>query len=232
MSNTPAKTNYGLYPATPGFRVQLGDYGVWKGREWCYLGNIYNDFGPIFFNKTIETVDCFESCDCGVTISSKASAKANANGSNIETELSFNTNGSIHYKAHITKIERFTSVQNEVFSFMKKYLEHGSWDSKFWIAIEIHYADNLLLFQSSNKGCKVQLSGNIEDELDLANADFTLNFKYEKGSIECVRFNGEEQFAGAKFVGFNRSGLFKKTYNPGYQGESFNFETASEQSIY
>ena len=232
MSNAPIKTDYGLYPATPGFRVQLGDYGVWKGKEWCRLGNINNDFGLIFFNKTIEETDTIESCDCGVTISSGTSIDGPSDNATTGTELSFNANGSIHYKAHITKIERFSSIQNEVFSFMKKYLEQGIWDSKYWIAVEINYADNLLSFQSSSKGSKVRLHGNIEDELNLAKADFNLNFKYEKASINCIQFNGVEQFAGAKFVGFDRTGLFKKTYNPGYQGEAFNFEIASEQSTY
>lgn len=232
MSVTPYKTDYGIYPATPGFEVSIGDYGIWEGHSWCHLGNIYEDYKPIYFNEKTEDVDKTEACDIGVKMSAAGNSNVATPSAEAKVDLEFCIAGGLHYKAHIVKIKRFASVQNEVFPFLEKYLKLGKWDSKFWLAVEVCYADNLLSLQSKTKGASLGIVGNIEDELKLAQASFDTHFKYDKTNISILHFAGKVQFAGAKFVSFTPTGIFRKKLTPNYVGETLDFETASEQSVY
>lgn len=232
MSATPYKTEYGIYPATPGFEVSIGDYGVWDGHSWCPLGNIFEDFKPISFQEKTEDVDRTETCDIGVKMSATAASDINIPAAKAKVNLEFCIAGGLHYRAHIVRTKRFTSVQNEVYPFLQKYLTIGRWDPKFWLAVEVCYADNLISLQSKTKGTGIGIIGDTQDELKLAQADFEANFRYDKTNISALHFSGKIQFAGAKFVSFTTSGIFRKKLAPNYVGESLDFETASEQSVY
>ena len=232
MNITPYKTEYGLYPAMPGFKVAIGDYGVWKGHEWCPLGNIYETYGPISFNVKEEEVSRDETCDVGVSMSAGVGADINAPAVDARTVLDFGAVGGLHYRAHIVKVTRFASVQNEVYTFMKKYLDLGIWEPKLWLAVEVCEADDLLSIQSKAKGVKVEINGGSSDELKLAKMNFESHFKYDRASVSSLHFSDVRQFAGARFVSFTRTGIFRNRLIPGYQGATIDFETASEQVVY
>ena len=232
MPESPVKTKFGLYPATHNFNVELGEYGEWKGGQWCRLGNIFTDFGHIYFNKSTKKCDRTEEYNQGVSISGGAGVSLEAQAGKAELSLKFKSIGAIYYKAHVTKESRFMSVKNEVYSFLQNFIADGRWNEKYWLAVEVWYADHLLSLQSNSSGGEAIILGQVGNTIQLPNAKMDLSVQCKNAEISLLQFNDKEQFAGAKFVGFNKEGVFRKKLVPEYKGESFDYEVASEQVVY
>lgn len=233
MSDIPVKTIKGLYPATHGFKVELGEYGEWKGGQWCRLGNIFTDFGHIYFNTENNDYDRVEEYNQGVTLKSGVEAKVAADKAKIGLELQFNTAGAIYFKAHIVGESRFMAIKNEVYSFLENQIKDGKWLERYWLVVEVWYADNLLSMQSASKSGKAVIIGQTGDVPQLPEAKMKLDVEYDKAEISLLQFNDDNrQFAGAKFVGFTKEGIFRKRLVPEYKGENFDYEVASEQVVY
>lgn len=233
MSDSPVKTTNGLYPATHGFKVELGEYGEWKGGQWCRLGNIFTDFGKIYFNTKSENCNRVEVYNRGVTLKSGVESKIAADNAKIGLELQFNSTGAIYFMAHIVKENRFMAIKNEVYSFLEEHIAKGDWNYRYWLAVEVWFSDNLLSMQSASKSGKAVIIGQTGDVPTLPEAKLKLDVEYDKAEISLLQFNDEKkQFAGAKFVGFTKEGIFQKRLLPEYKGENFDYEIASEQVIY
>lgn len=235
MSDKLNRTKDGLYPAAPGFEsLKLGDYGYWNDSQWCYCGNICEDFGLVEFSELEDLINEEEISLVQSNLDAGVKAGAKRQGAGLNLAISFDSVGGIFFRAHITRKKRYSAVVNEVFRFLETNVKNGVWNPKYWIAVEINYADSLLSIKSTSKGTKIEFDGTVEEMLHKANANFDAHFKKSSGSFEkLVISDGKEHFAGARFVGMtiNRT-LFRVRMNVDYQGEATNYLIASEEIEY
>ncbi len=235
IKNFKNSTN-GIYPILPGMTIELGDFGYWEKNSWMRLGNIKENFHPIYFSESTREVNQDLEVIIGASLSGEGAINLNAIENGVSTNISFKSHGAIYYNASLCEENFFPSIKGEIEPFIQKLSNKKQWDDKWWIAVSIYKARKLICIQSNEKSSTITLQTKISENTPVSEAvqgKAVFNITGESNNITKIIGNGEtENVAGIKFIGYSKEHFYSKNRNIHYQGESngeINFNSMTEE---
>ncbi|MBD5197406.1 MAG: hypothetical protein HDR94_00920 [Bacteroides sp.] len=227
----PLKFDNGIYPLIPATNIELGDYGYWKGAQWCPVGNICNipGFRRTFTEADKDFADGFFEDSRGVEIAADISVETGLPQGKAQSSIQFKKKGAIYVRGILKLEHHFVSLDGEIKPFLIKLHEYGRWDSKFWVAYSVVKAEQFLSLRSNRAGicAKVNAEGNLTGIGDMdATGKFSASASQTDNSIESITYPtpGIVKTVGYRFLSLERKHLFSKRMTLTYR--------ASEETPY
>lgn len=207
------KFKSGFYPVIPGISIRLGDYGYWDNDQWCHVGNIQDipDCPRCFsIRKSSLGQDVSESIE--VSIDGNLSTDTDIENIKAGTQLKFNKKNSLFFKGRLCDYEMYCSIDMEISPFLKKLMDDGKWEDKYWLAYYVAYSDSFISMRSKSSGASATINADLTlESIHTPKAGILASLSFDKDAIETtIGCDGEMVFAGAKFISLHSSGLFKR----------------------
>lgn len=201
--------------------IELGEYGYFKGDQWCRVGNIERIPGEDIFLHRIERSIAKEGLvSLGAEVQLDGKLEAKVVNDKAVSSISFSKKNSFYIKGRFDREECYDSVGMEVAGFLEDLSKKGIWRKNYRLVYSVVYSQSFLSIFSKEKGTEVSSKVDLTDggTVGILKATTDLGIKIRKGAIEIVNnIDQAENALGFRLLSYEKNNIFSRKRDVKYK---------------